>query len=503
MKTKGFKTIARVSVAMLLLLAMCVSAVSCAGTSSTDVTIHELKDAINGLSEENNALKDKIDALTEKLDKMSETVDKLEATSDIHDYDFYVTVGTLPTLYATLNAYTVQNPNTYMWFERGNTISYEYSASADFINYFPTQSQTNANSTYDHSVIRAKVEEIMANDPEAKFHLYCDDLRVALILNIFVRAGVDFQSMNVTLLSDGTGTYDDFANQTDESYAVTWAAKLSEAEKGRNDPNFVWPYKDNESGVELRGLGYYLTTLPNVDLWVQHPQYLKSTSEKVMNAKATMDIIEKSPKEMYNNLGEMTYDYQKAVLANALVNSDTLTTLEEAAAYFDSQLGNRDKEVVLILGTSKKTMEENKPFIDQTLAFYTPTVKNDDNTKVIYKNKEYDITAGATTVTIDGRTLKIGEVGVYLFFKGHPAHIVDEDVQQYFKDNGVVILPHRTPVEVLFWMYDVKAGGFESTSFLSCYQGQTEFFYGEPVNSALQQMIAANFFEGVAIFTAA
>ena len=35
-----------------------------------------------------------------------------------HNYDFYITLGTMPTLYATLNAYQNQNPNTYMRFYR-------------------------------------------------------------------------------------------------------------------------------------------------------------------------------------------------------------------------------------------------------------------------------------------------------------------------------------------------------------------------------------------------
>ena len=513
MKKQHFAPLIKVALAAVLLMAICLPTFGCASNNGTNTD--NLMEMINTLKAENDVLKNQLndqktqmdelkannEALTEKLDEIGNTVDKLDSISKAHDYDFYFTVGTLPTLYATLNAYTEQNPNTYMWFERGNTISYEYSA--DFINYFPTQSQTNKNSTYDQAVIRAKIEEILEKDPEAEFHFYCDDLRVALIINIFVRAGVDFEDLEVTILSDGTGTYFDFANQTDESYASyaeTWNAKLKEAVDGRSDPNFKWPYADDESGVELRGLGYYLTTLPNVELWVQHPDYLMADSETVMKAKESMNIVKKDPKAMYDALGTSCYDYQKAVLANALVDSDTLTTLEQAAQYFDSKLKARDKDVVLILGTSKTTLAENKDYIDATVSFYTPTVLPNNKTTVMYKGKAYGISEGDTTVYIDGRTLKIGELGVYLFFKGHPAHIVDEEVQQYFADNGIEMLPHRTPVEVLFWMYDVKAGGFESTSFLSCSAGQTEFFFGMPTSTALLQMMDAGFFDGVKIF---
>jgi hypothetical protein len=89
----------------------------------------------------------------------------------------------MPTLYATLNAYQNQNPNTYMWFFRGNTISKQYSA--DFIHYFSTQSSTNANSKINYLEIRKKVKEILIKNPASKFTLYCDDLRTQFIFRYF------------------------------------------------------------------------------------------------------------------------------------------------------------------------------------------------------------------------------------------------------------------------------------------------------------------------------
>lgn len=138
------------------------------------------------------------------------------AQYDSETYDFYITLGTMPTLYATLNAYTNQNPNTYMWFLRGNTISYEYSA--EYIHYFESQSESNADSEIDYQEIRDKVRDIRLSNPAAKFRLFCDDLRVRFILDIFVAAGVDFEDLQVTLLSDGTGTYSLYQEITEQSY---------------------------------------------------------------------------------------------------------------------------------------------------------------------------------------------------------------------------------------------------------------------------------------------
>lgn len=214
-----------------------------------------------------------------------------------------------------------------------------------------------------------------------------------------------------------------------------------------------------------------------------------------------MNIVKKDPKAMYNSLDDATRDaYQKVVLANALVDSDTLHTLDDAKAYFDNKLGNRDKDVVLILGNRNYGLEHNQNFVDQTLQFYTPTVDSADNTQVKFKGKTYTITAGDTTLVVDGKTYTIGEVSVYLFFKGHPSFPANNDLRAYFDSHNIEILPHRTPVETLFWMYNTKVGGYNSTSFLSCDQGQAEFFYGE-LTGAVKQMQDLGFYDGAVTFT--
>ncbi len=424
-----------------------------------------------------------------------------EETIDEHTYDFYVTLGTMPTLYATLNAYGRQNPNTYMWFLRGNTISYDYSA--DFIHYFENQSKTNATSEIDYSLIRAKVKEIYENDKDAKFNFYCDDLRVSLIAHIFVYAGVDFENMHVTLLSDGTGTYNNFNAQTDDyyaSYSVRWNDTVKKYTDGRNTQDFEAPFSDDGTAMDLQYLAFYMSTFDNVEYWIQSPEYLVCDSNTVKEARSEMHIVKKDPKEMYGSLDDgIKNDYKKAVLANALVDSETLKTLDDAKEYFDTKLSGRDKDIVLILGTNKQTLEENKTYIDQTVEFYTPTLNADTET-ANYKGQNYSVTDNK--ITVDGKQLEVGKLGVYLFFKGHPAYPANDELMSYFETNGIEVLPHRTPVETLFWLYDVKVGGYESTSYLSCYKGQTEFMYEEPKAEAIVQMMKAGFFENAAIFKA-
>ena len=432
--------------------------------------------------------------------KKEKQISKMQKAS-AETYDFYITMGTMPTLYATINAYDNANPNTYMWFYRGNTISKEYSA--DFIHYFDTQSETNANSEVDYMLIRQKVAELRENNPYGKFHLYCDDIRVRYVLDIFVAAGVDFEDLQVTLLSDGTQTYQLYSQMTEESYAGLedgWNAFLKEYVDNRANSAFT---KYSEDGAtELEKYAFYLATKSNVSYWMQHPDYLENTiSDSINTDRYNMNIVKKDPKAMYNSLDEkVKQEYQKVVLANALVDSETLKTLDDAVEYFDSQLANRDKDVVLILGTKFDTLATNQTFMDQTIAYYTPTLKN--ATTVSFKGKDYTISSGATEfVADDEKTYTIGELSVYLFFKGHPAYPAKEDLAQYFEEKGIVVLPHRTPVETLFWMYDVKVGGYESTSFFSCEQGQVEFFYGALTIDALKEMQDLGFFDGAATFT--
>lgn len=462
----------------------------------------ELQDKIAALETELAELKTKAEEADELQEKIAELEAKIAEMEANNTYDFYVTLGTMPTLYATLNAYDNKNPNTYMWFYRGNTISKEYSA--PFIQYFSTQSETNANSAIDYMEIRNKVREILTVNPNAKFHLYCDDLRVRFVLDLFVAAGVDFDEMQVTLLSDGTGSYSVYKKTTQAFYDAApqkWAGMVADYEAHVFDPDYSQYAADfNNQAMELQYYAYYLSTFENVEYWLQHPDYLKN--DALADEKAQMHLVKKNPKDMYDALDDATRtEYQKVVLANALVDSETLTTLEDAATYFNTQLANRDKEIVLILGTSYNGLDHNKTFIDQTIAYYTPVRNASDATKVSFKGKDYTVGAEDTTLTVDSKAYTIGEVSVYLFFKGHPAYPANSQLMEYFAQNNIVVLPHRTPVETLFWMFDVKAGGYQSTSFLSCEQGQTEFFYGALTNDALLGMQEDGFFDGAAIFT--
>ena len=80
------------------------------------------------------------------------------------------------------------------------------------MNFFPNQGVGGANSPIDFRIIRDKIVELKAAKPHAKFNLFTDDLRTQLIFDLLISAGIDENRYSVTLLSDGTGTYNVFSN---------------------------------------------------------------------------------------------------------------------------------------------------------------------------------------------------------------------------------------------------------------------------------------------------
>ena len=60
--------------------------------------------------------------------------------------------------------------------------------------------------------MKRRILEINAEDPTAVFGLWVDDLRCRLGYDWFVAQGIDSARVKVTMLSDGTATYNNFHN---------------------------------------------------------------------------------------------------------------------------------------------------------------------------------------------------------------------------------------------------------------------------------------------------
>jgi hypothetical protein len=60
--------------------------------------------------------------------------------------------------------------------------------------------------------MKRRILEINSADPTAVFGLYVDDLRCRIGYDWFVAQGIDSARVKVSMLSDGTGTYNNFYN---------------------------------------------------------------------------------------------------------------------------------------------------------------------------------------------------------------------------------------------------------------------------------------------------
>lgn len=152
---------------------------------------------------------------------------------DSPDYYFYVTFGTMPTLYAGIHLLSHDKPSC-VFYSRSKTFDPEK---------FPAYARvtTAADRTADATQpemekmareMKRRILEINSADPAAVFGLYVDDLRCRIGYDWFVAQGIDSARVKVSMLSDGTGTYNNFYNYFGDAAAAeqNWNDYAAEVE---------------------------------------------------------------------------------------------------------------------------------------------------------------------------------------------------------------------------------------------------------------------------------
>ena len=370
---------------------------------------------------------------------------------DENDYVFYVLTASLPVLYGSLIAFNTNAPNTYFWFERGNTFSVQYTME-NFPNFTFLEGQTldNRVSGYKYLAMRQTVRNIIRTNPNAKFHLYINDTTVSLILDIMVQAGVNFSDLNVIFLSDGTFTYGCYKdNLPEEVYSAQksyFEAVLAEYENIENRAiddfyiNFVQPGTTLNENYKLEGTARGLDRLsfmldanyPNVKHIMQFPELLTNEGEAVTSDREAMlqAINKRQPSEYFYNLeetvrnqvhlafmaGAVAYTYNPDTGEHYFDNAANLETLEDAIAYFDEKLLTPTKQPVVITGTrdvdtsstvpyGEQQLEFNESYMLQTIEYYN--VKS----KFVHENAIFDSKTSTITLYEGEEVVAILEAG--------------------------------------------------------------------------------------------
>ncbi|GIQ65164.1 hypothetical protein PACILC2_37320 [Paenibacillus cisolokensis] len=206
-------------------------------------------------------------------------------------YDIYATLGTLPTLYAGLNAFHSDH-ESYMWFHRKAT--FNPSALPENVNLIAFEH------TYNRTVMDeliGKVADIYSENPNAQFNFYVDDLRVQFILQMFVANGLPESQYKVYLLSDGTGSYSIFKSLFEqENSFVSWETYKNEYENRKTliqagETDVI----NTDNNTELQKSMYYVSQYPNVQYWMQFPELLRSNDPRVAEEIKKMNVVKKCP----------------------------------------------------------------------------------------------------------------------------------------------------------------------------------------------------------------
>lgn len=364
--------------------------------------------------------------------------------------DFYMTLGTLPTLYAGLNIFN-NDHETYFWYLRGGTFDRTYFP--ERVHFFETQ-RDGATSHIDHTLILEQLFRLRMEHEDPYFNFYFDDLRAHYILDFPIAANIPYANYGITMLSDGTGSYSTYKAIKENEYVAFQADWDSYVNSYQNE-GMLFNWGSDNNGMPLAKYAPFLTKYANVNYWLQFPEYLSNTqSDTLKKDKDNFKITKKNPHTMYEAL-----DLDDL----SLFNDAVLSAAETNIAYYNEQFINRDRDILIITGTNLRGLETNVDYIDQVISDYGDTH--------------------------------------YMYFKPHPAYPPDGELNSYFDDNDIITLPHRTPMEAILWMYpDVYIGGYNSSLYMSSEPGQTLFFFGE-ITDPLTDLEELGHFDNVTYYS--
>ncbi|MFR7964574.1 MAG: hypothetical protein ACLU5I_02320 [Alistipes finegoldii] len=214
--------------------------------------------------------------------------------------------------------------------------------------------------------MKRRVLEINKADPTAVFSLYVDDLRCRLGYDWFVAQGIDSARVKVSLLSDGTATYNNFYNYFGDPATAQQNWETYAAEVEALDWNHGGRYPETRAEFELESWTwpYYLATRPGYRLVMQNGSLLESSCPFITDKLREMQIEDIQPYEMLSALSESArrlfydmagFDYDKfAALFDASPKGNLIiigTSHQNAA----SEQQQRDYVARIVDSTAQRT----------------------------------------------------------------------------------------------------------------------------------------------------
>lgn len=362
---------------------------------------------------------------------------------DDADYYFYMTLGTMPTLYAGLHLLSHDKPS-YVYYGRARTFDPTlFPANATVL----TASDQAANATdKDLDIMQEKmvrhIREINSVDPTAVFGLYVDDLRSRIGYDWFVGQGIDSARVKVSLLSDGTITYNNFYNYfgNEASAKQNWDTYAAEVESLNWNHGGQYPVTRAAVDIDSYTWPFYMSTLPDYRLVLQNASLLEA-SPAIDAERNAMHLESIQPYEILTSLPAPAKEqfYRMAGFDYA-----------KFAGLFDQS----PKKNLIIIGTSHQGSSESEQ------------LQLDYVRRIVEQYADYDI-----------------------FFKPHPADTSSSGYEQTLP--GLTLLPGQMPFEIFVWSLIDKVdliGGYSSTVFLTVPIAKVGFIFAPDAETLVRPL---------------
>ncbi len=363
---------------------------------------------------------------------------------DTPTYYFYAAFGTMPALYSGLHLLSHDYPS-YFFYERPKTFDpAEFPAYAVPLTAADRDNPITEDEIHDAvEKIKERILEINAGDPTAVFGLYTNELTCRVGYDWFVAQGIDSARVKVTMLTDGTASYNNFYNffgdpATAETAWNEYAAQVEELDWNHGGR---YPVTRAPSVYLSERWTYYMATLPDYRLLLQNKSLLEVTSPFMQARLEQMHIESVQPYELLHALPETARQqfYRMA---------------EFDYARFEALFDASPRKNLIIIGTSHSTEQSA-----QQQAAYTKRIMEQ-------YGAQYDI-----------------------FFKPHPADISSADYPERFP--GLTLLPGQMPFEIFVWSLLDKVdliGGYPSTVFMSVPVNKVGFLFAPDAASLVRPL---------------
>ena len=346
-----------------------------------------------------------------------------------NEYDIYLTLATLPSLYGALSFANSTN-ESFIWFGTSDTFDEDYLSSLDYV----TLSNNNGNKDSIYNSLPKEIKNyiigVLDKDDDAYFNLYLDEQISYLEYNVLSELGIDDNRYHVNYLTDGTMSYEiEYPYDKENSYKFYMEVSDSYYD-------ILHKIRSNLISRNVVDEAYFIPSLArdNVTYYLQFPSFFTSKDKKMKSIYESVNYNSVSPQERYEKLN----DKEKSIFRNVIGFDKS----EFDKLYFN----DNSKPYLIVTGLVP---------IDGNLGI--KTFKNMIEYVVDEYGKKYNI-----------------------LYKPHPRALPDEDLISYFLSLNIGILPGKMPMEAITFVYtDLKLGGFTSSLYMSMEPDNVLFFFVE------------------------